>query len=244
MKYKIMGTTMQTVNIELSKGERVYSESGNMAWMSDNIKMETSTRGGLKESIKRIFGGESFFLNTFTCTNGKGVITFNSEFPGKIIPVEFGKGKELICQKDAFMCAQESVKLEMYFRKRLGVGFFGGEGFVLQKLSGKGMAFIELGGEITQVTLKKDQELFVDTGHIAMYDPSVDFDIQILRGGKNILFGGEGLFLAKLTGPGKVWLQSMPLSKLADKIGGYIRTGSESSRGGIGDIIGKFFGGV
>lgn len=240
MKYKIFGTTLQTVNIELKKGENVYSESGNMAWMSENIKMETSTRGGLLQGIKRNLAGESYFLNTFTCVNGTGVITFNSEFPGKVIPVEFSKGKELICQKDAFMVAQDGVKLEMYFRKRLGVGFFGGEGFILQKLSGKGMAFIEMGGEVTQTTLKKGQFLLVDTGHLAMYEPSVDFDIQLVRGGANMLFGGEGLFLARLTGPGKVWLQSLPVSKLAAKLGGF----GKKQSGGISRFISSLLGGL
>lgn len=240
MKYKIMGTTMQTVNIELKKGEKVYSESGNMSWMSENIKMDTGTRGGFLEGLKRNFAGESWFLNTFTCEKGKGVVTFNSEFPGKVIPVEFSKGRHLICQKDAFMVAQDGVKLEMFFRKRLGVGFFGGEGFILQKLSGKGIAFFEIDGEVTQVTLKKDQSFLVDTGHIAMYEPSVDFDIQLVRGGRNILFGGEGLFLARLTGPGKVWLQSLPVSKLAAKLGGF----RPKQSGGIGGLVSSFLGGL
>ena len=153
MKYKIHGTVMQTVNFELNKGDKVFSESGNMAWMSDNIKMDTSTRGGFIEGIKRRFAGESIFLNTFTCERGTGIITFASEFPGKIIPLDMTKVKEIICQKDAFMCAQDSVKLEMHFRKRLGAGFFGGEGFILQKLTGSGIAFSELAGEITEYNL-------------------------------------------------------------------------------------------
>jgi uncharacterized protein (TIGR00266 family) len=239
MKYKIHGTVMQTVNFELNQGEKVYSESGNMAWMSDNIKMETSTRGGFIEGIKRRFAGESIFLNTFTCESGTGIITFASEFPGKVIPLDMTKVKEIICQKDAFMCAQDSVKLEMHFRKRLGAGFFGGEGFILQKLSGEGMAFTELAGEITEYNLKENQMLRVDTGHVAMFEPSVDFDIQLVSGVKNILFGGEGLFLSTLKGPGKVWLQSMPLSNLAGKIGQYLATGKSagSGRRGLGGIL-------
>ncbi len=230
MKYKISGTVMQTVNFELKKNEKVFSESGNMAWMSDNIKMETSTRGGFVEGIKRRLSGESIFLNTFTCTEGDGIITFASEFPGKVIDLDMSKG-EMICQKDAFMCAENSVKLQMHFRKRFGAGFFGGEGFILQKLSGKGKAFVELAGEVTMIDLKKNQRLLIDTGHIAMYQPSVDFDIKLISGVKNILFGGEGLFLATLKGPGKVWLQSMPLANLAGKIGQYISHGRSS--GGV-----------
>jgi len=238
MKYNISGTVMQTVNIELEKGEKVFSESGNMAWMSENIRMETNTRGGLFAGIKRRFAGESIFLNTFTCTEGTGIITFSSEFPGKILPIKL-EDKELICQKDAFMCAEDSVKLDMFFRKRLGAGFFGGEGFILQKLSGKGNAFVEIAGEITMIDLKKDQVIRVDTGHIAMFEPTVDFDIQLVRGAKNILFGGEGLFLSTLKGPGKVWLQSMPFSKFAARIGQYLLTRKESGgiRRGIGGII-------
>ncbi len=230
---------MQTVNIELKKGEKVFSESGNMSWMSENIKMETSTRGGFFSGIKRRLAGESIFLNTFTCTDGIGVITFSSEFPGKILPVMLSKDKSLICQKDAFMCAKDSVKLDMFFRKELGAGFFGGEGFILQKLSGKGTAFVEIAGEITLVNLKKNQMLRVDTGHVAMFEPTVDFDIQLVRGAKNILFGGEGLFLSTLTGPGKVWLQSMPFSNFAARIGQYLLTKKEAGgiRRGIGGII-------
>jgi len=240
MKYKISGSVMQTVNFELKKNDKVYSESGNMAWMSDNIKMETSARGGFIEGIKRRLSGESIFLNTFTCEDGTGIVTFASEFPGKVIVLDMSKG-EMICQKDAFMCAEDSVKLEMHFRKRFGAGFFGGEGFILQKISGKGKAFVELAGEVTVIDLKKDQRLLIDTGHIAMYQPSVDFDIKMISGVKNILFGGEGLFLATLKGPGKVWLQSMPLANLAGKIGQYIAYGRESggvSRGVRGALEG------
>ncbi len=239
MKYKINGTVMQTVNIELKKEEKVFSESGNMAWMSENIQMQTNTRGGLFAGIKRRLAGESIFLNNFTCTEGVGVITFSSEFPGKILPVKLSKNKELICQKDAFMCAEDSVKLDMFFRKKLGAGFFGGEGFILQKLSGKGTAFVEIAGEITMIDLKKDQVIRVDTGHIAMFEPTVDFDIQMVKGAKNILFGGEGLFLSTLTGPGKVWLQSMPFSNFAARIGQYLLTRKESGgiRKGFGGLI-------
>jgi len=247
MKYKIFGTVMQTVNVELSKGEKVYSESGNMAWMSDNISMETNTRGGFVEGIKRRLSGESIFLNTFSCVDEKGVITFASEFPGKVLPLKFDGKYQLICQKDAFMCAEEGVNLEIHFRKKMGAGFFGGEGFILQKLSGKGMAFVELSGEITEINLKKDQVLRVDTGHVGMFEPTVDFDIQLVSGVKNILFGGEGLFLSTLKGPGKVWLQSMTLANLAGKIGQYLLTGKESGgsgRGRIRSIVEGFGSGV
>ena len=222
MKYKISGSVMQTLNVELKKGESLYSESGGMSWMSDNILMKTRMRGGVWKGIKRRFAGESMFMTDFKCLGGTGTITFASEFPGKIIELDMTKIKEIICQKDAFMCAEQTVKLDMIFRKRLGAGFFGGEGFILQKLTGKGKAFVEISGEVIEYTLKKGQSIRVDTGHIAMYEPKVDYDVRLMRGAGNILFGGEGLFLATLKGPGKVWLQSMPLRNLAGKIASYI----------------------
>ncbi len=222
MKYKITGTVMQTLNVELKKGESLYSEAGGMSWMSDNILMKTRMKGGLWKGVKRRFAGESMFMTDFICEAGTGTITFASEFPGKIIELDMTKVKEIICQKDAFMCAEQTVKLDLVFRKRLGAGLFGGEGFILQKLSGKGKAFVEISGEVVEYTLKKGQSIKVDTGHIAMYEPKVDYDIQFIRGAGNIIFGGEGLFLATLRGPGKVWLQSMPLGILAGKIAAYI----------------------
>jgi len=217
LKYKIQGSVLQAATFELAKGETIFSEAGNMSWMSDNIEMTTTSRG-LVEGIKRRFTGETIFLNYFTCVKGKGIVTFASEFPGKILPIEL-KGRELILQKDAFMCADDSVNLKMHFRKRLGAGFFGGEGFILQKISGKGTAFAELDGEVVEYTLKKGQRLKVGTGHVAMFEPSVDFDIEFIKGARNIFFGGEGLFLSTLEGPGKVWLQTMPIVNLATKIG-------------------------
>ncbi len=222
MQYQIRGTTMQTVDVQLQQGETVYTESGGMAWMTSNIKMETGMKGGLMGAIGRGLAGESLFLVDYTCESGEGWVTFASEFPGKIVPLQLGPGESMICQKDAFMCAEKSVTLEMHFRKRLGTGLFGGEGFILQKLTGPGTAFVELAGEITEYELQPGQELKVDTGHIAMYQPSVDFDIETVKGIKNILFGGEGLFLARLRGPGKVWLQSMPVVNLASKIARYL----------------------
>jgi len=222
VQYQIRGTTMQTVDVQLQQGETVYTESGGMAWMTSNIKMETGMKGGLMGAIGRGLAGESLFLVDYTCESGEGWVTFASEFPGKIVPLQLGPGESMICQKDAFMCAEKSVTLEMHFRKRLGAGLFGGEGFILQKLTGPGTAFVELAGEITEYELQPGQELKVDTGHIAMYQPSVDFDIETVKGIKNILFGGEGLFLARLRGPGKVWLQSMPVVNLAGKIARYL----------------------
>jgi len=155
-------------------------------------------------------------------------VTFSSEFPGKIVTVEFSQGKELICQKDAFMCATQEVELHMHFRKRLGAGLFGGEGFILQRLSGSGTAFVELAGEVIETDLKPGEKLLVDPGHIAMYEPSVDFDIQLVRGFKNVILGGEGVFLATLVGPGRVWLQTLPVENLMQTLRKHATGGSRN----------------
>ena len=222
MKYEIRGTTLQVADIELDMGESMYTESGGMAWMSPNMDMQTDTKGGLMKGLGRMMAGESLFMTTYTCNSGTGTISFASEFPGKIIPMELSEGEEIIAQRDAFMCAESSVNLAMHFRKKLGAGLFGGEGFVMQKITGPGTTFIELAGEITKYDLEADQVLKVDTGHIGMFQPTVNFDIARVKGAKNMFFGGEGLFLATLRGPGSVWLQSMPVSNLAMKIAKYI----------------------
>ena len=241
MEYQIIGTTLQAVILELDPGETVYSESGGMAWMSGNIAMSTSGRGGgLGGMFKRAISGESLFLNEFTSQGGKGIVAFASDFPGKIVPVALDTGQSMIVQKQAFLCAEKTVALEVHFRKRLGAGFFGGEGFIMQKITGPGVAFVCLDGEIVEYTLDSSQTLKVDTGHVAMYEPGVDFDIEMVKGFKNILVGGEGLFLTTLRGPGRVWLQTMPTMNLAKAVAPYISgLGSTNSGGGAaGNIIG------
>lgn len=225
MKYSVQGDTMQILAVELSPGEEVYSESGAMAWMSANVSMESHMRGGLGAGIGRMFTGESLFLVKYTSAGGTGMVTFAPSFPGKIVPVEVGAGREIICQKDAFLAAQESVNLETVFRKKLGVGLFGGEGFLLQKLTGKGMAFVEIDGEVFEMKLKEGEKLRVDTGSIAMFESTVKYEIEMVKGVKNMMFGGEGMFLATLEGPGTVWLQSMPASNVARKIIPYLPKG-------------------
>ncbi len=222
MEYKIRGTTLQVADIELEEGESVYTESGGMAWMSPNINMETNTKGGLMKGLGRMFAGESLFMTTYTCNSGTAMISFANEFPGKIIPMELAEGETIIAQRDAFMCAQSSVNLAVHFRKKIGAGLFGGEGFIMQKLTGPGMVFIELAGEVTKYNLEEGQVLKVDPGHIGVFQPTVEFDITRVKGMKNILFGGEGLFLATLKGPGNVWLQSMPIPNLAARIARFI----------------------
>jgi len=224
MQYKKSGTLMESVDIHLKQGESIYSESGGMAWMRGSFKMDTSTRGGLGAGLGRMLAGESLFLTTYTCQSQDGLITFTPEVPGKVVDLNLTGGQSLICQKDAFMCAEESVKIEMHFRKRLGAGLFGGEGFILQKITGPGTAFVEIPGEVREIELGSGEIMKVDPGHIAMFEPSVDYDIAAVKGLKNVLFAGEGLFLATLKGPGKVWLQTLPLSNLAMKLSRYMPT--------------------
>lgn len=186
------------------------------------IDMDTTTRGGMMSGLGRMLSGESLFLTTYTCESNDGLITFTPEAPGKILDMKLNAGQSLICQKDAFMCAENDVELEMHFRKKLGAGLFGGEGFILQKITGPGVAFIEVPGEVREYTLSAGEIIKVDPGHIAMFEPTVDYDIDRVKGVRNVLFGGEGLFLATLKGPGKIWLQSLPLSNLAAKLSRYM----------------------
>jgi uncharacterized protein (TIGR00266 family) len=249
MDYQIVGTTMQAVIIQLEPGQTLFSETGGMAWMSGNVVMNTNAGGGgglggmLGGMLKRAVSGESLFIVDYTVQGGRGLVSFASEFPGKIIPLHLGQGQSMIMQRDAFMCAEKTVSLEMHFRRNLGSGIFGGEGFIMQRVTGPGVAFAELDGEIVEYTLEAGQVLKVDTGHVAMFEPTVQFDIEMVRGFRNILFGGEGLFLATLRGPGRIWLQTMPAMNLAKKIANYLpRTGSGGgSQGGLGNL-GNFFG--
>ncbi|NLJ91362.1 MAG: TIGR00266 family protein, partial [Clostridiales bacterium] len=189
-----------------------------MGWMSDNIIMDTNMKGGLMGGLGRMFSGESLFLNTFTSSRRSGTIAFPSSFPGKILVLELKAGESIIAQKDAFLASEESVSLEVYFKKKLAAGLFGGEGFVLQKITGPGVVFLEMDGHIEEYDLEPGEVIKVDTGHVAMFEQSVSFDIVTVKGMKNVLFGGEGLFLTTLTGPGKVYLQTMPIQNLAGQI--------------------------
>jgi uncharacterized protein (TIGR00266 family) len=224
MKYQIHGSVMQTLDVHLKQGESIFTESGGMAWMRGDITMETSTRGGIISGLGRALAGESLFMTTYTCQSPDGLIVFTPEVPGKVLDVQLASGQSLICQKDAFMCAESTVTLEMHFRKKLGAGLFGGEGFILQKITGPGIAFIEIPGEVREYNLPAGAVMKVDPGHIAMFEPTVSYDISRVKGLKNIFFSGEGLFLASLEGQGKVWMQSLPLSNLAAKLSRYLPT--------------------
>lgn len=218
--YKIFGNDMQVAEIELDAGEGVRAEAGAMLYMDGGIEMQTSTGGGLFKGFKRMITGESFFITTFL-NNAKErrKVAFAAPFPGRILPVDLEQvGGSILCQKDSFLCAARGIEIEVAFTKKLGAGLFGGEGFILQRLEGNGLAFIHAGGTLLERDLKSKDVLMVDTGCLAALSPGVDYDIQFVGGFKNALLGGEGIFLARLEGPGKVYLQSLPLSRLADRI--------------------------
>jgi uncharacterized protein (TIGR00266 family) len=221
MKFEITGSAMQTLLVDLDAGEAMYTERGGMAWLK-NVDMDTGAKGGLMKGLGRMMSGESLFMTTYTARQGGGNIAFAPEAPGSVISMSLNPGQAMLCQRDAFMCAEESVDLSMHFHQRLGAGLFGGEGFFLQKVQGPGYVFFEIAGEAYETTLESGEVLSVDPGHVALFEPSVDFDITRVKGVRNMLLGGEGLFLAKLTGPGNVWLQSLPLPNLAAKLNRYI----------------------
>jgi uncharacterized protein (TIGR00266 family) len=222
VQYKIEGDVFPTLEVQLTRGESVFTEAGGMAWMSQGIEMSTNTRGGLMAGLGRALAGESLFMVTYACSAKSGSVTFTPEAPGRILDMELAPGQSLICQKDTFMCAEQSVRIEMHFNKRLGAGIFGGEGFILQKITGPGRVFLAIPGEVYERNLAGGEKLLIDPGHIAMFEPSVSYDINMVKGLKNVIFAGEGLFLATLTGPGKIWLETMPISNLADKIRKYL----------------------
>ncbi len=233
LKYQIIGTTLQAVVLELQAGQAVYSEAGSMSWMSGNVDMEAKSGGGLGKMLGRLITGESLFVVDYTCSSGTGLVAFSNDFPGKVVPIELAAGQSLVVQKDSFMCAEKTINLEIHWQKRLGAGFFGGEGFLLQRLTGPGLFFAELDGEIVEYTLEAGQVLKVDPGHVAMFEPTVDFDVEMVRGIKTILFGGEGLFLARLRGPGRIWLQTMPMTNLVAAVARYMPRQTGGSGGGF-----------
>ena len=224
MNYEIKGGNFPIVVCNLKKGEKMITEKGSMVWISPAIQMET-TGGGVGKMFSKAFSGESIFQNIYTA-QADAMITFGSSFPGRVVPVEIAPGKELIAQKSAFLASEIGVELSIHFNKKIGAGFFGGEGFIMQKLSGHGTAFIEIDGDLVQYELKPGQKILVDTGNVAAFDSTVSIDIQKVPGVKNILFGGEGLFHTVLTGPGKIWLQTMPIVNVANSIRPYIPTGN------------------
>ncbi len=210
MKYQIVGEPLPVVICHVDAGESLITERGSMSWMSPNMKMQTSA-GGFGKAMGRMFSGEHIFQNIYTAEGGEGLIAFASSFPGTILPFTISPDSEIITQKSAFLASEAGVQLSVHFQKKLGVGFFGGEGFIMQKLSGNGVAFVEIDGYCKRYDLEPDQQLIVDTGYLAAMTSSVKMNIQTVSGIKNKLFGGEGFFNTVLTGPGTVYLQSMPM---------------------------------
>ena len=227
MEYQIEGGQLPVVICQLDPGETMITERGSMSWMSPNMKMETTSGGGLGKALGRMFAGDSLFLNRYTAQKGPGLIAFASSFPGSIRAFNIAPGQELVVQKRGFLAAEESVKLSVFFQKKLGAGLFCGEGFVMQKLSGQGVAFAEFDGHVVEYDLAPGQSIVVDTGYLAAMDATCSMEIRTVPGLKNAVFGGEGLFNTVITGPGRIYLQTMPVSAVAGAIQPYIITGKD-----------------
>ena len=223
MQYELKGGNFPVDNCQVENQEKMITEKGTMVWMSPNMEMEAAG-GGLGKMFSEAFSGESMFQNIYTA-NGPGMIAFGSSFPGKIMPLEIAAGREYILQKTAFLASEAGVQLSIHFNKKAGVGFFGGEGFIMQKLSGHGIAFVEVDGELVEYTLRAGEKMIVDTGNVLGFESGVSIDIQQVKGLKNKFLGGEGFFNTVLTGPGKIWLQTMPVSGVASAIQPFIATG-------------------
>ena len=224
MQYQIIGEPLPVVECQLAQGESMITERGSMCWMSPNIRMETGA-GGFSRALGRMFSGEAMFQNTYTAEYGSGMISFASSFPGSIRAIDIAPGREIVVQKSGFLASEMGVELSVFFQKKLGTGFFGGEGFILQRLSGQGTAFVEIDGCTVEYDLAPGQQMVVDTGYLAMCDATCSIDIQSVKGVKNVLFGGEGLFNTVVTGPGKIGLQTMPITSFASALGPFFATG-------------------
>ena len=225
MNYTIEGEPSPVVICTLENEETMITEKGAMSWMSPNMQMETTSNGGIGKMVGRAFSGESMFQNRYTAKNGQGMIAFASSFPGCIRAFNIGPDQEIVAQKSAFLASTAGVELSVFFQKRVGAGLFGGEGFIMQKLSGNGVVFLEFDGYIKEYELAPGQQIIIDTGYLAAMSATCSLDIQSVPGVKNALFGGEGLFNTRITGPGHIWLQSMPVAQLAGSIRPFIPSG-------------------
>ena len=236
--HEIIGDDMQAVVVSLQTGDEIRAEAGAMTYMTDGISMDARLTGGLLGGLKRkLLAGESLFLTYFKCDASAGKVAFSAPYPGKIIRFPL-QSSAILCQRDAFLCATGEIQINVEFTKRLGAGFFGGEGFILERLEGTGEAFIHSGGTIIELTLKPGEKLRVDTGCLVAFDPAVDYDIEAVGGIKTALFGGEGLFFASMTGPGRVWIQTLPFSRLADRILAGVKGDREEVKRDFGGAIG------
>jgi len=251
MQSRIQGTTMPVLEVLLQPGESVFSEAGELSWMTQSIQMQTHTQmgggGGFFGVIKRVAGGGSIFMTEYSAYGMPGEIAFATKVPGHILPIEVGGGQEFMIHRHGFLCATNQVQIGVGFQQSLGAGIFGGDGFLLQKVSGYGTAWIELSGEVIVKDLRPGETLRVHPGHVGAFSGGVSFQITMVPGIKNIIFGGDGLFLASLTGPGRVWLQTLPISRLAHQILEYApgeRRQSNVQSGVVGGIVGSIFDGM
>ena len=226
MQYKIEGTPLPVVICQLDRGECMMTEKGSMSWMTPNMRMETTSNGGIGKALGRMLAGDSIFQNRYTAEGGEGMIAFASSFPGTILPVEITPDRPVIVQKSAFLAGVESVDISLFLQKKLGAGFFGGEGFIMQKLSGKGIVFVEIDGSTVEYDLAPGQQMIVDTGYLAMMDATCSMDITAVKGAKNMFFGGEGAFNTVITGPGKIVLQTMPVNSVAGALIPFMPSGN------------------
>lgn len=226
MKYEIKGSPFPVATCYLEAGEQLITEGGGMSWMSPNMKMETTTNGGIGKAIGRMFSHDKMFQNRYTSVGGNGMLAFTSCFPGEIKAIEIKPGEEIICQKSAFLASTPGVNMSVFFRKKLSTGLFGGEGFIMQKFNGEGLLFIEVDGTPVEYNLNAGEQIIIDTGHLVMMSASCKMDVKTVAGMKNIVFGGEGIFNTVVEGPGRVILQTMPITKLAGTLSTYIPTGN------------------
>ena len=252
MQTRILGTTMPVLEVQLEPNESVFSESGELSWMTASIQMTTHTQmgggGGLFGALKRVAGGGSLFMTEYRANQSRGDVAFATKVPGHIVPVQLGQGPEYMVHRHGFLCATPQVTIGVGFQQSLGAGVFGGSGFMLQKVGGQGTAWLELSGELVVRNLAPGETLRVHPGHVGAFQASVGFQITKVPGIKNMIFGGDGIFLALLTGPGEVWLQTLPISRLAHQIGEYLPRGdgkAGSMAGGalLGGLVGSMMGG-
>jgi uncharacterized protein (TIGR00266 family) len=249
MQTRIQGTTMPVLDVQLDPNESVFSESGELSWMTASIQMTTHTQmgggGGLFGVLKRVAGGGSLFMTEYRAMQYPGEVSFATKVPGHIVPIPVGPGQEYMIHRHGFLCATDGVTIGVGFQQSLGAGIFGGNGFLLQKVAGQGTAWIELSGELIMKTLAPGEVLRVHPGHVGAFQASVGFNITTVPGLKNAIFGGDGIFLANLQGPGTIWLQTRPISRLAHQIGEYLpRTGRETANAGGGAVIGGIVGSI
>lgn len=224
MQYEIKGAPLPVLICNINDGETVVTEKGGMSWMTPNMEMSTNAGGSFGKAMSRMFSGESMFQNTYTARGGAGQIAFASSFPGEILAIPVSDSNTIVAQKSAFMACEAGVQMSIHFQRKAGAGFFGGEGFIMQKFQGNGMVFLEIDGSVITYDLQPGQSMLIDTGHLAAMDATVSIDVETVKGIGNKLFGGEGFFNTKVTGPGRVWLQTMPASAVAAAVSPYMPT--------------------